>query len=379
MSGGTTSVINSTLAGIVFEAQKSSYINKIYAGCPGMTGFLQDNLIDLTDISLKELKILKNSPGSASIGTTRTKIFNKSDLNSIKKYFKKYQIGYFVNIGGNGTIKQSKLISTCINDIKIAAAPKTVDNDLGDQSFNQLWYTPGFPSCVNYWYHKMKMLNNENIGSADHDKVIATQTFGRETGFIVGSLRLSDKFRKTPLMLLLPEDQQDNDAILKRVEENIKEFGRCIVAMSEGYKIKNYDKNYDLTGQVMYGSSSSTALQQFINLCNENGIQARGFNPTIDQRQNFEYTVESDINNSYIVGCEIIKNFMKGKSHFFQSYSKSGFSAIDLNKINNYSRVMKKEWIDFGKFDVTDEYIKYLESIMIPTTPKKLFVYGNVV
>ena len=38
----------------------------------------------------------------------------------------------------------------------------------------------------------MIMLNNENMGAHTHDKVLIAQTFGRETGFIVGSLRYFD-------------------------------------------------------------------------------------------------------------------------------------------------------------------------------------------
>ena len=129
----------------------------------------------------------------------------------------------------------------------------------------------------------------------------------------------------------------------------------------------------------MYGSSKSTSLQQLINLCNSNNMQARGYNPTIDQRQNFEYTIKKDIDVSYNVGCEIVKNFMKGQTHFFQSYSKQSFNTIQLKNISNYSRKMKKEWIDFGNFDVTEEYINYLQEIFTPTKSKNRFVLGSIV
>ena len=36
MSGGTTSVINATLAGLILKAQKSNLIDKIYVGFPGI-------------------------------------------------------------------------------------------------------------------------------------------------------------------------------------------------------------------------------------------------------------------------------------------------------------------------------------------------------
>ena len=75
MSGGTTSVINATLAGIIHEAQKHKGIDKIYAGLPGIVGFMDNSLIDLTYLTKHEIEVLMYSSGSASIGTTRTKIF----------------------------------------------------------------------------------------------------------------------------------------------------------------------------------------------------------------------------------------------------------------------------------------------------------------
>ena len=336
MSGGTTSVINATLAGIIKSARESKMIDKIYAGFPGIVGFMNDQIIDLSDLTEKEINILKNSPGSASIGTTRTKIFDVNDLNNLKEKFEKYKIGFFINIGGNGTIKQTKLIASHIDEIFVASAPKTVDNDLGDQKFEDLWFTPGFPSCVNYWKNKMFMLDNENIGAFTNDKVLITQTFGRETGFIVGSLRMYDIDRNKPIILLLPEDQRSPSEVLDKIENTLKKHGRAIVGICEGYQIKKYNYTLDYTGQIMYGSSETSSMQQLINLCNKNKIQARGYNPTVDQRQNFNFTLDKDIKIGYNIGVQIINNFREKKSHFFQSYNhKKQMKTIPLNTIKN--------------------------------------------
>jgi len=380
MSGGTTSVINATLVGIIKAAKESKIINKIYAGFPGIVGFMSDKIIDLTNLTEREMTILKNSPGSASIGTTRTKIFNIDDLNILKEKFNKYNIGFFVNIGGNGTIKQTKLIASHIDNIFVASAPKTVDNDLGDPYFEDLWFTPGFPSCVNYWKNKMFMLDNENLGACTNDKVLVAQTFGRETGFIAGSLRMYDIERKKPIILLLPEDQRNDVEVLDKIENTIKNHGRAIVGICEGYKIKKYNYNLDYTGQIMYGSSESSAMQQLINLCNKNKIQARGFNPTVDQRQNFNFTLDKDIKIGYNIGVQIINNFEKDKSHFFQSYNHNKkMKTIPLIDIKNYSREMKQEWINFGEFDVSDEYIHYLNSIGNYQIKNNTFSAGKII
>lgn len=379
MSGGTTSVINSTLAGILRAAQDCSFINKIYAGFPGIVGFIDGKVLDLTNLSEKELQILRTSPGSASIGTTRTKIFDEGDLDSIRSRFEEYNIGYFINIGGNGTIKQTKFIAKHIKNVFVASAPKTVDNDLGDKEFEDLLYTPGFPSCINYWFHKMHMLNNENRGACTNDKVLITQTFGRETGFIVGSMRMFDVNRESPLVLLIPEDQQSPDKVIAKIDETVSKFDRAIVGICEGYKISDYRHVLDQTGQTMYGSSESTAMQQLINLCNHNNIQARGFNPTVDQRQNFNFTLDKDLEISYNIGKEIILNFMNNKTHFFQSYTKDReYKSIPLESIHDYSRKMLSEWVDYGNFDVTEKYVDYIKEFTSVSPNRKLFVFGGI-
>ncbi len=376
MSGGTTSVINATLVGLVEEAQRSNRFDKIWAGFPGINGVMSGELIDLTTSTRETLTRLYHSPGSASIGTTRIEILSKEKLDHLKSIFDELNVECFVNIGGNGTIKQTKAIADHIPDVQIAAAPKTVDNDLGDSEFKQLWYTPGFPSCVNYWYNKMHMINNENIGACSHDKVLIAQTFGRETGFIAGSVRLYDPNRELPLVLLLPEDQRDPDCVINKIKDVVDTHGRAVVVMSEGYKISDYTFAMDRSGQPMYGSSRSTNCQELVNLCMDNGIQSRGYNPTIDQRQNFEHTLPEDLRVSKQVGSEIIKNFSQGHSHFFQSIRRNpiAFERVSLSDISNYSRTMLDKWI--CDWDVTDDYVDYLREFVSPTEPRSLFVGG---
>ncbi len=378
MSGGTTSVINATLAGIVTAAKESSIVDRVYAGFPGLLGAMSGEFIDLTDCSPETLQVIKDSPGSASIGTTRTKIYSDEELREIEDIFLSHGIKYFINIGGNGTIQQTKSIASFCKNISVCAAPKTVDNDLGDEEFEKMWYTPGFPSCVNYWFHKTHMLNNENAGSFSHDKVLIAQTFGRETGFIVGAMRLADPERKTPLLLLLPEDQKSSTEVVEKIRKTVSVHGRAVIGISEGYEVGEYGFVKDLSGQRMYGSSKSTAAQELVNLCVESGIQARSYVPTIDQRQNFEHTLESDISSAFNIGTEIIRNFEKGLTHFFQTKTRNGTETIPLKNINNFTRYMKKEWIDYGNYDVTDEYVSYLKEFTNLTTVRKLYVGGIV-
>ena len=75
----------------------------------------------------------------------------------------------------------------------IASCPKTVDNDLGDEQMEDVFY--GIPSCVNWWNKHLDLINIENLGAYTHDKVIVAQTFGRDTGFICAACQGSNQYK----------------------------------------------------------------------------------------------------------------------------------------------------------------------------------------
>jgi 6-phosphofructokinase 1 len=368
MSGGTTTVINSTLAGIIKASQKSKIINKVYAGIPGIIGVLKDNLVELTNLTENELEKLKKTPSSGVIGTTRVKQFDDRELEKFKFILNKYSITYFINIGGNGTIKQTKYLVKNIDWIKAISVPKTVDNDLGDVLLDDMYFTPGFPSVVNYWFHKLLMLNNENLGACSHDKVLIAQTFGRDTGYIAGAVRVADPLRKLPLLLLLPEDQKSIDDVIKVIKLTVNKFGRAIVVMSEGYDVGDVGEVKDYSNQVMFSSSKNLAAQLLVNKCIENNIQARAFIPGVDQRSDITYTTKYDIKHAYGVGMYVIKQLEIGESNFLVGIKKENkkivYHAIKYETFGNLSRKLDKKFIKEGYFDVSDEYLEYLEDII---------------
>ena len=383
MSGGTTCVINATLCGIIRAAQKAGSINKIFAGYPGIKGVLKESIIDLTNINEDKLNKLYYTPASGFIGSTRIRPMGELELKRLERVIDAHDIGFFVNIGGNGTIKQSVQISNRLSDkIKIASVPKTVDNDLGDTEFEKVLYTPGFPSCANYWKRKIWIMNQENLGAYSHDKVLIAQTFGRKTGFLAGCARLGDINREIPLIILLPEDQKPLSEVMKHIENVVRENDRAIVVLSEGYDFGDIGERYDLRGQIMYGTSRTTAAQLLVNHCADAGIQARAFIPGYDQRSDITFVSDLDIKRAYSVGFKTVEKLHEGEHDFLCSISKGSnntvdFISIPFSDIGDYSRKLHLRWIWHGNYDVTDEYVEYVrplignEPVNIPGFPAR--------
>ncbi|MCF6335724.1 MAG: diphosphate--fructose-6-phosphate 1-phosphotransferase, partial [Spirochaetales bacterium] len=202
-SGGPTSVINSSLAGIIDEALESENILSIYGMNYGIEGFMEEKLINLGKQKQVVLKGLKTTPSSA-LGSSRYKL-QEEDLPKILDLIKKYDIRYFFLIGGNDTMDTIYRVEKyCKNqdyDLKGIGIPKTVDNDLFGTD-----HTPGFPSAARY---NMLSVAQSGVLARDMqkvDKFVIYQTIGRDAGWLAAATALAKKKESdAPHLIYCPE------------------------------------------------------------------------------------------------------------------------------------------------------------------------------
>ena len=137
-SGGPTSVINSSLAG-VFKAAKDNGVDKIYGMRNGIQGLLENKYVDLKEC-LKDgldIELLKRTP-SSYLGSCRFKLPEISENEQLFKdifaILEKLDVKYFFYIGGNDSMDTTKKLSeyakSINSDIRFMGVPKTIDNDL---------------------------------------------------------------------------------------------------------------------------------------------------------------------------------------------------------------------------------------------------------
>ena len=72
-SGGPTSVINASAAGVFIEALNSPQITGVYGAAHGIRGILNEEMYDISKEDEKELLLLKNTPSSA-LGSVRYRL-----------------------------------------------------------------------------------------------------------------------------------------------------------------------------------------------------------------------------------------------------------------------------------------------------------------
>lgn len=130
-SGGPTSVINASAAGVFQEALKQENIVKVYGAAHGIRGILDEVLYDIGQEDSKELDLLKTTPSSA-LGSVRYKLANPdkddTDYKRILEVFKKYNIRYFFYNGGNDSMdtcnKISKFMQKAGYECRVMGVPK---------------------------------------------------------------------------------------------------------------------------------------------------------------------------------------------------------------------------------------------------------------
>jgi 6-phosphofructokinase len=350
VSGGVTPVVNSTVAGLAFGNKGRTL--SVYGGMEGILGNHSTNVINGNMI-----KTLRITPGSF-FGTSREICLTEHDCETVKSFLKSRKIDAIANVGGNGTIRQSVVMNKC--GIPVVSLPKTVDNDIGDREFDLLYYTPGFGSIVKYWESTIDMLIRENAGAYNHDKILIAQTFGRETGFIAG---ICGYRNIETVMVLLPEDAVCKETLLTAIEDRLASLKRLVIVMSEGYVVSEFRRKKDLFGQTIYGSSYSSACQELSNFLNDNGIQSRIFNPTIEQRQCPSFC--DDEVNAFELGVCAGKTMTTGCFYSKNSKGEHVRTSLDREDIfNDFHRAMPEKWIAKGQFNVSNEYRDYLFRVM---------------
>ena len=243
-SGGPTSAINATLAGVIENALSSPSVDKIYGSVNGIQGVLNENLIDLkikiTNVS--ELDLLCQTPASA-LGSCRVKLKDPAvcadEYETIISVLRKYSIDCFIYIGGNDSMDTVDKLSKYLNDkgitdITVVGAPKTIDNDLCGTD-----HCPGFGSAAKYIGTTFAELERD-CHVYTTKAVTIVEVMGRDAGWLTAASCLARaNGAKGPDFIYLCEVPFSIDTFLKDVKAKLEEQDAVIIAVSEGVKSKD--------------------------------------------------------------------------------------------------------------------------------------------
>ncbi len=373
-SGGPTAVINSSLVGVIQEAQKHNEITGVYGALHGIEGILYENLIDMNRESAENIEKIKRTP-SAALGSCRHKLSDE-EYERIIEVFKAHDIRYFIYIGGNDSMntayKVGKMTSEMGYELAGMGVPKTIDNDLGFTD-----HCPGYGSVARWIAASVRDagFDTEAIGVVDNVKVV--EIMGRNAGWITAASALAkEKETDAPHLIYIPERPLTIEKILSDVEEWYKRIGHCVIAICEGAKgtdgqtLKASAKSIDTDsfGHVQMGG----VAEYVCNVISENlKIKARHDKPGTIQRMSMALVSEVDLAEAYMVGQKAVQHAIDGVRGKMVSLVreegkeyKCGTGLVDLDKVADAEKVIPDEYINESGNGVTEEFIKYARPLI---------------
>lgn len=240
-SGGPTSVINSSLAGVIDSGIDNDF-EKIFVSMNGIEGIINENirLVDAEVFTKDNMtKKLKARPASI-LGSCRFKLDDNLDSPVYEKIFavlKKYDIGLFVYIGGNDSMDTVKKLNAYIDHkkiegINVIGCPKTIDNDLEGMD-----HSPGFGSAAKYIASTLRSLRCD-VDIYDLESVTFVEIMGRHAGWLAASSLIANHNYPKDLvnLLYIPEDEMSIDELLDDIREALKKEKNLLVAIAEGFR-----------------------------------------------------------------------------------------------------------------------------------------------
>jgi len=393
-SGGPTPVINNTLRGVVESCRElPERFGTVYAGVHGIEGILREELLNLSAQDREEIALLRTTPAAGSIGTCRYKLrkAQEEDFERVVEVLKTHDVGYLFYIGGNDSMDTAARVAQLAHErgVELVATgvPKTIDNDVGDAEFRLIDHTPGYGSVARYWALAVQNADEENAGSCPSDPVLVMQAMGRKIGFIPAAARLADPERRMPLLILLRESGLTLEALADRVNETLRERGRALVVVSEGFDVGKIGERKDAFGHTTFSSSETTVSQVVVNYLNGAGLAcrglARGNAPGTDQRDSIIHASTVDLEEAYLVGCEAVSIAVEhGSGNMATILREPGssyhvrYDRVPLQAVANSERSFPAAWIAPSRTDVTNEFVDYARPLVGSDWPSVPLVKG---
>jgi|TARA_B100001093_G_scaffold255746_3_gene244628 6-phosphofructokinase 1 len=374
-SGGPTSVINSSLAGIVSEALNYECIEEIYGALNGVLGILNEEFIDLAAESQQNIRGLRYTPASA-LGSCRYKLKKQPDFDRVLEVFEAHNIRYFFYIGGNDSQdtanKISKLAQQKGYELRVIGVPKTIDNDLVLTD-----HCPGYGSAIKHLSSLVRELSCDHQSMGMHDYVSIVEVMGRNSGWIAAGSSLAKNKgsnQDAPHIILLPEVAFNEDKFLQDVQQVLKKNRFCMIVASEG--IVDEDGNYVAKSNDKTDSFGHPALGgagEFLRSLVEDalGISARSCKLGISQRACATNSSQVDNDESYQSGVSAVEAAMNGETDKCvilvrgenDPYS-CETSLVALEEIANGEKKIPENWISEDGISMNLQFIKYAQPLI---------------
>ena len=377
-SGGVTAVINATACGLIQEARRHpDKIGKVFAGRDGIIGALTEDLIDTSFESDEDIARLRSTPGGA-FGSCRYKLKSldqhRAQYERLIDVFKAHDIGYFFYNGGNDSMdtawKVSQIAKKMGYPLTCIGIPKTVDNDLPLTDC-----CPGFGSVAKYVATSIREAGFDVASMArTSTKIFVLEVMGRHAGWITAACGLaSENTGEPPHILLFPEVPFDPERFLARVDECVKAYGYCTVAVSEGLLGADGKLMADAGGVDAFGHAQLGGVGQVVAQLIKDKLGYKYHWALADylQRSARHLASRTDLEQAYALGSATVHMAFEAKTAVMATIERLAdqpyrwsIGHAPLKDVANVERKMPANFISPDGFHITDACRTYLQPLI---------------
>jgi 6-phosphofructokinase len=191
-----------------------------------------------------------------------------------------------------------------------------------------------------------------------------------------------------PLQIYMRESGLTLGQMADLVNDELKQSGRCVVVVSEGFDVGELGERRDSFGHTQFSSSATTVEQVIVNYLNDVGLaahgSARGNVPGTDQRHNMIYASTVDMEEAYKLGQKAVEIAVEDGSGYMSTILRDpgpiyrvSYDKVPLEKVANSERHFPKQWITENRVDVTDEFVRYARPLIGENWPAIPLVDGR--
>lgn len=378
-SGGVTAVINASACGVIETARlHPERIGTVYAGLNGILGALHEELIDTSQESAAAIRALRYTPAGA-FGSARYKLKgleeNRAEYQRLIDVFRAHDIGYFFYNGGGDSQdtahKVAQMGARMGYPLVAIGIPKTVDNDLPGTDC-----CPGFGSAAKYLATSLREAAYDVASMAKTStRVFILEVMGRHAGWLTAACGLAFAEEEAgPLILLFPERTFEPHAFVQRVQQNVQQYGYCVVAVSEG--IRSADGKFladsglrDAFGHAQLGGVAPR-LAQWVR--DELGLKYHWAVADYLQRSARHLASRTDVRQAYAVGRAAVNLALKGVNAVMPVVLRLSDAPyrwrvghVPLAQVANQERPVPAEFISADGFSITSQARAYLKPLIL--------------
>ena len=375
-SGGPTSVINSSMMGVVQNALKADFIESMFGMRYGIEGFLEENLIDFGNEPAETLEALKSTPSSA-LGSCRLKLKDEH-LPQVLELLKKYNIRYMFLIGGNDSMDTIHRVEEYAKKngyemVGIGVA-KTVDNDLFGTD-----HTPGFASAARYMALSVQHAGILARDMKKVDQYVIFQCIGREAGWLVGATAAGKSCESdAPHVMCFPERSFDKDKFIADVKKAYDAYGFVSIVCGEGITYADgrpvsASETADKFGNVEFGAMGGTSAAMALHKIIADEFDFRGEFQVTESLPMCaaDRAVQQDLDEAYNCGAKAVELAAQGETGVMVAMQRAAgteyvceYITAPLSEVAVNAKPMPDEFINAEGNFVTPAFMDYLNPLV---------------